>query len=132
MARAKRSDEPLGLAFVDVDGLKSVNDTHGHAAGDRVLLDVAGALQSRLRSYDVIIRYGGDEFVCVGQGLSVAEAEKRFSQVNDDLVHLREHPSVTVGFTLMEPDDSPKEIVARADAALYQKKRHRRKRRRHD
>ena len=115
------------MAFVDVDGLKSVNDAYGHAAGDRVLRDVSSALQFRLRSYDLIIRYGGDEFVCVIQGLSVAEAELRFGRVNEDLAHLSEHASVTIGLTQMEPDDSPKEIVARADAALYQQKH-----RRHD
>ena len=66
----------------------------------------------------MIIRYGGDEFVCVIQGLSVAEAEKRLRQANEDLAHRPEHTSVTFGLTQMEPGDSPADIVRRADAAL--------------
>ncbi len=111
------------MVFVDVDSLKSVNDSQGHAAGDRVLLDVANALQYTLRSCDVIIRYGGDEFVCVMQGMTIAQAEKRFGHVNEDLATRPEHSSVTVGLTQMEPGDSPEDIVARADAALYQRRR---------
>jgi len=122
MAKARRTKEPLVLAFVDVDGLKSINDSHGHAAGDRVLLDVADALKATLRAYDVIIRHGGDEFVCVIQGLTIAETEKRLSQVNRALAHGPEHGSVTIGVTQVKPDDSPEDLVARADAALYQKR----------
>jgi len=127
MAKASRTKEPLVLAFVDVDGLKDINDSHGHAAGDRVLLEVASALKAVLRAYDVIIRWGGDEFVCVIQGMSIAETEQRLSQVNRALAHSPGHGSVTIGLTQVKPDDSPEDLVARADAALYQERQ-----RRHD
>ncbi len=124
MTKASRTKEPLVLAYVDVDGLKSVNDSQGHAAGDRVLLDVANVLRASLRSHDVIIRYGGDEFVCVILGLTIAQAERRLAQVNEELAHSPEHSSVTIGLTRVTPDDSLENIVARADAALYRKRRH--------
>ncbi|MBA2695858.1 MAG: GGDEF domain-containing protein, partial [Actinobacteria bacterium] len=68
MARSSRAREALSVAFIDVDHLKQVNDTRGHAAGDRLLQHVADALRSRLRSYDLVVRYGGDEFICVMPG----------------------------------------------------------------
>jgi diguanylate cyclase (GGDEF)-like protein len=64
IARATRTRQPLVLAFVDVDHLKEINDVHGHAAGDQVLQAVAETLRTTLRGYDLIFRYGGDEFVC--------------------------------------------------------------------
>jgi diguanylate cyclase (GGDEF)-like protein len=87
------------VVFLDVDRLKVVNDTHGHAAGDRVLRELATTLRANLRAYDLIIRVGGDEFVCALSGLTAAEATGRMT-----LIHLRlaaglEHCSVTVGVT---------------------------------
>jgi diguanylate cyclase (GGDEF)-like protein len=119
MARARRTEQPLLVAYVDVDGLKTINDSLGHAAGDTTLLRVANALQAGLRSYDVIIRYGGDEFVCVITGLSMAEAEERFERIITDLAGGAEYRSITVGLAHMQPDDTPEGLVARADAALY-------------
>ena len=68
IARANRSAEPLTLAFVDVDGLKTVNDTQGHAVGDTLLRNVVTARRSGLRETDLIVRYGGDECLCVLPG----------------------------------------------------------------
>jgi len=61
--RARRASEPLIVAYVDVDHLKDVNDQRGHAAGNQLLRQVARCLRNGLRSYDIIVRYGGDEFV---------------------------------------------------------------------
>ena len=97
IAKARRTQQPLTLAFVDVDGLKAINDSRGHAAGDRVLLGVANALRAMLRSHDLIIRYGGDEFACVIAGLNAADATKRLDLVNAALAAAAESASVTVG-----------------------------------
>lgn len=123
MARARRNNLPLILAFLDVDHLKTINDSRGHAAGDRLLLEVADTFRAELRSYDLIIRYGGDEFVCAISGLSKTLAAQRFAQVNAALADAPEHGSVTVGLAEMQPDDSLGDLVARADAALYQQRR---------
>ncbi len=63
MSRAARTGQPLTLLLADVDQLKRVNDTQGHAAGDALLRVVAAALQAEVRGHDVVARYGGDEFV---------------------------------------------------------------------
>jgi diguanylate cyclase (GGDEF)-like protein len=119
IARARRTKQPLVLAFVDVDRLKAINDSRGHPAGDRLLLEVGNALRAQLRSHDLIFRYGGDEFVCVIAGLDRADAARRLALVNAELAAAREHGSITVGVAELEPDDSPDDLVARADAALY-------------
>ena len=119
IARARRSGEPLVLAFVDVDGLKSRNDAGGHAAGDRLLLEVATTFRAKLRSHDLIIRYGGDEFICAVAGLSLTDATTRFARVNAALADAPEGGSVTVGVAELRSGDSLADLVARADAALY-------------
>jgi len=108
------------LAFVDVDHLKAVNDSHGHAAGDRLLVEVATAFRASLRSHDLIIRYGGDEFVCAMSGMNLADAGARLGLVNKLLDGSVEHGSVTIGLAELHPADSPDDLIARADAALYQ------------
>jgi diguanylate cyclase (GGDEF)-like protein len=76
MDRSERDGTPLVLAFVDVVGLKATNDTRGHSAGDRMLQEVAGCITDDLRTYDLVTRIGGDEFVCTLSGQSVAQAAK--------------------------------------------------------
>jgi GGDEF domain-containing protein len=79
--RANRTGGRLVAAFVDVDGLKAVNDAQGHSAGDNLLVAVAHVLKARLRSYDLVLRFGGDEFVCVLPGLGLESARRRFAHV---------------------------------------------------
>jgi diguanylate cyclase (GGDEF)-like protein len=122
MARVRRAGEPLVLAFIDVNGLKAINDSRGHAAGDRLLLEVAGVFKTGLRSHDLIIRYGGDEFVCAISGLDLGDAQKRLALVSAALAETTEQGSVTMGLAELQPDDSPEELVARADAALYRRR----------
>jgi len=124
IARARRTEQSLVLAFVDVDGLKEVNDSCGHAAGDRILLEVAKTLSATLRSYDLIIRYGGDEFVCAISRLDMADATKRFALVNAALAEAPEPGSITIGLTELQPHDSPEDLLARADAELYRERQH--------
>ena len=76
--RARRGDGRFVIAFVDVDGMKEVNDRHGHAAGDGVLQTVVWAMRANLRPYDPVIRYGGDEFVCGLGGVDLDEVARRF------------------------------------------------------
>lgn len=119
IVRARRDRQPLVVAFVDVDGLKAANDSRGHAAGDRLLCAVADALRAKLRAHDLIIRYGGDEFVCVVSGLNAAAAATRLGLVNIALEALPEPASVTIGLAELAAGDGAADLIARADAALY-------------
>ncbi len=120
--RARRSDQALVLAFLDVDGLKAANDSHGHASGDRMLRAVVDALRANLRSHDLVIRYGGDEFVCAVAGLSVDDARERLGWVNHTLAGLPERASVTVGLAELRAGDAAEDLLARADDALYEQR----------
>jgi diguanylate cyclase (GGDEF)-like protein len=122
MARAKRTAKPFVLAFVDVDGLKAKNDALGHAAGDHLLRQVADTLRAHLRSYDLIVRFGGDEFACGLFDLDRDEVARRFAAVNADL-EKNQQASVTVGLATLEEGDSLENLIDRADAELY-KRRH--------
>jgi diguanylate cyclase (GGDEF)-like protein len=116
--RARRSDGRLVLAFVDVDGLKAINDHHGHAAGDQLLRDVAAALLNGLRSYDLVVRHGGDEFVCALPGTNLDGAKRRFAEVATKLAEKNRRASVSTGLAELADPDTLEELIARADAAL--------------
>lgn len=119
--RARRSDGRFVLAFVDVDDLKTVNDRDGHAAGDHVLQTVVAALRTRLRSFDPIIRYGGDEFVCGIGGTDLEEARHRFDSI-EAVIHDEVGVGISVGLASLAPTDGLDELTARADAAMLEVK----------
>ncbi len=87
-----------------------------------MLRGVADTLRGKLRPYDVIIRYGGDEFLCVLPGLSLAEATKRFTSVNTALAEHPDQGSVSVGIADFQQNESLHDLVGRADAALYRER----------
>jgi diguanylate cyclase (GGDEF)-like protein len=116
--RARRTSTPLVVAFVDVVGLKAVNDTYGHAAGDLLLRDVANALKLGLRSYDLIARYGGDEFVCALPGIDMDAAHERFAEVKRELTERKPPAAVRVGLAALEASDQLDDLLLRADEAL--------------
>lgn len=128
IARARRADGRFVVAFIDVDGLKGVNDGQGHAAGDQVLRTVVETMRSRLRSFDPILRYGGDEFVCALGGTDIGEASRRFGEIRRSLQE--ESISISVGFASLETGESQEGLIARADAALLEVKRRSTRRRR--
>ena len=116
--RVRRSGESLVLGFVDVDGLKATNDQFGHTAGDARLRDVAHAMRSKLRSYEPIVRYGGDEFLCSLTGVSLTSAKARFEEI-DLVLAGRNHPgSVSVGLAELQPAETLTDLINRADEAL--------------
>jgi diguanylate cyclase (GGDEF)-like protein len=118
--RAERSGKELVLAFVDVNGLKQVNDRHGHAAGDALLRDVTTAIRSKLRSYDPIVRYGGDEFVCAMPDTGLEDARRRFDEISGMLAETHGDDSISVGLAVLRPGESLKDLTARGDQALYE------------
>jgi diguanylate cyclase (GGDEF)-like protein len=123
--RAKRTNEPFVLAFVDVDQLKATNDTLGHDAGDRLLRRVVETIRRHLRNYDLVVRYGGDEFVCALMDLGIERAAERFLLVNGDLA-ANPRASISVGLAELVSRESLDDLIARADAALIAQRQERR------
>ena len=126
IARARRSSTPLVVVMIDVDGLKPVNDNHGHAAGDALLRDVVTAITSTMRAYDVTVRWGGDEFICVLSDATPEVADARIAETDRALDDLRPGGSITAGIATLIDDDDLDSVIARADAALYRAKAARR------
>lgn len=118
LERAHRNGTKLLLAFVDVDGLKQINDTHGHQAGDDLLRLLGETLRANLRAYDVIVRYGGDELLCAMPNLKAADARARLEKLATPLRAGDVEQSVTFGLAEAEPGDTLEALIARADSAL--------------
>src|SRR5829696_5147323 len=124
----KRYGHPFALLLMDVDGLKRINDAHGHQAGDRVLMQVAMSLRRSIRSVDVAARLGGDEF-CVllpQQDLkSAAKLAARLATAIEEEVAAPGEPSVSVSIGVAsspEHGDGPETLVDTADRAMYRAK----------
>ena len=120
LERARRTGTSLVLAFLDVDGLKEINDGEGHLAGDAVLQLVGETLRANVRPYDVTVRYGGDELVCAMSHISASEVRARFEKVSAALAAASPTYSVTVGLAELEPEDDLQGLLARADADLLE------------
>lgn len=119
---------PMSLAIVDIDAFKGINDRHGHLAGDEVLKQFARELRSASRSTDVIGRWGGDEFILV-LDCPLGEAEPQIERLrawvcSDYAVvgrngSLKLHVSASIGLAEGAPGETLKDLLARADAAMY-------------
>jgi diguanylate cyclase (GGDEF)-like protein len=124
--RVVRGQEVSSVVMVDIDHFKSINDTFGHQAGDKVILQVVETLKNRLRKLDQIFRYGGEEFLILLSAASAVEGR----QVCEELRSLMEHEItirdrvVTASFGLAEisPTETSERWIARADEALYKAK----------
>jgi diguanylate cyclase (GGDEF)-like protein len=114
--RARRTTGQLAVGYVDVVGLKKINDEQGHAAGDAVLQRVVTAMRVQLRSYDLIVRLGGDEFLCVISGATIDEARRRLKAIQATLAADPDPRDIKVGIATLSPDDTARELVQRADA----------------
>jgi len=120
--RARREQGALTFLFLDVDGLKRVNDSQGHDHGDALLAAVGTALRSSLRSYDVVVRYGGDEFVCALPGGNGQVAEESLARVRSTLARLLPGASVSAGCAEMQAADTIDDAIRRADTDLYRRR----------
>lgn len=131
MALARRQEQPVSVTFVDIDGLKAANDTHGHDFGDTVIVAVAGALRALVRESDLVGRWGGDEFIVVGMGEPPAPAhleERLAARFAADGVDLARWPGrVSTGSAVTSAGGSDfVDLVVAADADMYQRRLERR------
>jgi len=117
--RCQRTNSSLVVAYVDIVGLKTLNDSKGHAAGDDLLKRVVATIRAHARSYDLSIRLGGDEFLWVMTDITLADMRHRFSQVAGALAASPDTGAIRTGFAeLRSDDDSADELIARADGEL--------------
>jgi diguanylate cyclase (GGDEF)-like protein len=115
--------------FVDLDGFKAINDTLGHASGDRILREVAARLGQVVRPHDTLGRLSGDEFILVCESLA---DEQAIAQIGERILAALREPFVlngepfqlgaSIGVTLAEPEKEPAELIAEADTAMYRAK----------
>ncbi len=122
LARAKRDGRGVVLAFLDVDDMKGVNDRGGHGDGDAALRTVADIMQRNLRSYDPVVRWGGDEFVAALGGTTLADARSRLSDIQREM-SIEGPTTVSFGLALWDGEETLDELIARADAALLDGRR---------
>lgn len=129
-ARTRRPGEMAAVLFCDVDRFKSINDTHGHAAGDEALRVLAERIRACLRSEDICARMGGDELLVIVDGIHALEEARAIAE---KIRQAAERPipvgtgrvatSLSIGVALAKPGEDFEPILARADAAMYEAKK---------
>ena len=129
LGRNHRRGECLALMLIDLDDFKPINDRLGHEAGDRVLAEIAHRLQTQLREVDLPARLGGDEFVVVCENVQCAEAALELAQrllaTLEAPIELYQQPvqvSASIGLAMAAAQDTPTDLIRRADAAMYRAK----------
>lgn len=129
IARVSRYDAKGAMLFVDVDGLKAINDSFGHRAGDEALIEVAELLSCGVRKSDVVARIGGDEFGILLENADEASAHETASRLIDAIAACEflhegnELPlSVAIGVGLIDASDTAATVMARADEEMYRRK----------
>jgi diguanylate cyclase (GGDEF)-like protein len=131
LAHSRRTGELFSVLFMDLDGFKEINDTHGHAAGDKVLSEVALRLSAQVRQEDMVARFGGDEFAVFIRQRAQDTTElltQRIEQSVAEPILLSSHLQVSVGIsigraTYNDTTNTVSSLIARADQSLYQLKK---------
>jgi diguanylate cyclase (GGDEF)-like protein len=119
LTRARRNDQPLCIALLDLDDLKTFNDTHGHQAGDRLLKDAGRAWNQATRASDLVARFGGDEFALIMSDCPLAEAKEVLDRLRESTPHGQ---TCSAGLVRWDGTETAEALIGRADINLYQAK----------
>ncbi len=124
---AKRSHAALSIAFIDLDHFKSINDKFGHDAGDKALLDMTDTVSSRLRRGDMLVRWGGEEFLLIMPNTDLLQAQAALSRMRSTGFGMRPDDTpltASIGIAECNADQTPdwKTLVDLADQRMYQAK----------
>lgn len=124
LSRSRRTETPLGLIFFDIDKFKKFNDTYGHHGGDKALKELGQLLRSVLRKgLDFPCRFGGDEFVIISSNSSVASLLTVAERIQKEFKSLHKGSvTLSIGMSLLEPEDTAQSLLERCDKANYQAK----------
>ena len=125
MSEARRTGRPLSVLMLDIDHFKTINDTFGHEAGDRVLVQITSLIGAFLRDGDVLCRWGGEEFVLVLRDLGVTDAEELAEAVRRTVEASQlsgAQVTVSIGLATLQEHDTLAGLLDRADQALYDAK----------
>lgn len=128
--RQRRAQAGLALLFMDLNGFKRINDTHGHETGDQVLKEFARRLVDSVRQSDLVARLGGDEFVVLAEGIRVVEhaqtlAQKIVESLDAPLPGTGIHMATSIGISLYQADADAAQLLRQADSAMYEAKQQR-------
>ena len=134
LVRAERADHPLSVVMGDMDLLRKINNTYGHLAGDKALITVANTIKKLVRNYDIVARFGGEEFAVIMPETTVDRAMARMEEIRlaieSTVIELQTNTTsfhVTMSFGIAGREamgQKPTEIIHNADVALYQAKKH--------
>lgn len=122
LARAKRAGRPLSLAIIDIDHFKTYNDTYGHQEGDRLLQSAVHNWKNQLREGDLLVRFGGDEFIALLPDCGPENAGLAIARLKSAMPF---NQSCTIGIACLTGDESADDLLARADKDLYESKEER-------
>jgi diguanylate cyclase (GGDEF)-like protein len=126
ISRARRQKSPLSCIFIDIDHFKRINDTFGHQAGDRLLRDLSELLRKTLRAYDILVRWGGEEFLLILPGVTLDQARKLAERIRAAVERLETQGlgrvTISAGTAALDGSYDFEAMLDAADRRLYQAK----------
>jgi diguanylate cyclase (GGDEF)-like protein len=126
LERARRTKEKFCLIIIDIDFFKKVNDTYGHDVGDEILKSLADLMKKELRIYDLLSRFGGEEFFILLPGETIKKAKRIGERLRKSLwkdKNLKKYAiTISLGVTEYKHMDNKRRMIKRADKALYESK----------
>ena len=126
LKKAKRGIQEMCILIIDIDFFKKINDTYGHFKGDEILIRLAEILKETTREYDIVSRFGGEEFIILFEGLSLEEAKKTSIRIREKIKKdsfLKKYKvNISGGLATYNKNDTVNKILEKSDKALYNAK----------